>query len=138
MKTISKFRREYYFLSNFFFVSVIFDGEIYPSVEHAYMAAKTTDKISRKEIKDAKTPGEAKRLGKLVKLRENWDEIKLEVMESLLLQKFGDENPKLKRRLLETQDALLMEGNNWGDTFWGVCNGEGENNLGKLLMKIRG
>jgi hypothetical protein len=86
-------------------------------------------------ITDAPTPGESKKLGRRCPVREDWEEIKLSVMEELVRSKFS--NPKLSQKLLETNDKLLVEGNTWGDTFWGVCNGRGENHLGKILMKVR-
>jgi len=58
-------------------------------------------------------------------------------MEELLFIKFGGKEPLLTRALIATGDTELIEGNDWEDTFWGVCNGMGENNLGKLLMKVR-
>jgi ribA/ribD-fused uncharacterized protein len=108
----------------------------YPTVEHFFQAMKTTDKAERAKILAAKTPAEAKRIGKTVTLRKNWNQIREEVMETGLRAKF-QQNPELKKKLLETKDADLIEGNTWGDTFWGQVDGKGENNLGKLLMKIR-
>lgn len=109
----------------------------YPSVEHAYQAAKTTVPQERAKIARLATPGEAKRAGRRVTLRPDWDAIKLDVMRGLLLQKFT--YPDLGRALLETKPAELIEGNSWHDTFWGVdlTTGRGENHLGKLLMEIR-
>lgn len=124
------------FLSNFWFVPVSLDGEIYRSVEHAYQAAKTLDPKERKMIQAANLPTQAKHLGKCVKLRPDWNDVKLVVMEDLLRQKF--QHKALKDRLFRTGSQELIEGNTWNDTFWGVCNGVGENNLGKILMKIRG
>ena len=90
---------------------------------------------ARKAIREASTPREAKRLGRSSPLRQDWEEVKVAYMESILRKKFSDEVMKL--RLLSTGDEELVEGNHWNDTFWGVCRGEGENHLGKLLMKIR-
>ena len=83
----------------------------------------------------AETPGLAKKLGRKATIRPDWEKIKLPIMEYLLRQKFGDKT--LKALLIGTGDAELVEGNMWGDTYWGVCKGKGENHLGKLLMKIR-
>jgi ribA/ribD-fused uncharacterized protein len=113
------------------------DGTIYHSIEHAFQAAKTLDPDERFEIYKAPSPGQAKKLGRQVRLRSDWETVKLEVMEYLLVQKFKQGSP-LAKLLVETGDSQLVEGNTWGDTYWGVCNGIGENNLGKLLMKIRG
>jgi len=77
----------------------------------------------------------AKKRGRKVTMREDWDQVKIPIMEDLLSQKFSD--PVLAKKLVETGDSQLVEGNWWGDVFWGVCRGEGQNNLGKILMKIR-
>lgn len=132
---ITNFRGRFRFLSNFWPVDIIFEGDAYPSVEHAYQAAKTLHKDDRDVIRRANTPGIAKRLGKKVPMRDDWDEVKLTIMRELLIQKFKSKT--LRSRLRELADVQLIEGNYWGDTFWGVCKGKGENRLGKLLMEIR-
>jgi len=132
---ITSFAGEYDFLSNFYPAQVTFEQDVYPTVEHAYQAAKTNDPLERIAIRQASTPGQAKRLGKTVTMIQNWDNIKAHVMEDLLRQKFSD--PFLMRKLIETRKRELIEGNTWGDTYWGVCKGVGENMLGKLLMQIR-
>jgi ribA/ribD-fused uncharacterized protein len=116
---------------------VQFEGIQYPSVEHAYQAAKSMDKDERITIRNAKTAAEAKRWGKRVKkLRPSWDEVKLEIMEYLIGEKFAP-GTTLAGKLASTEPHELIEGNWWGDTFWGVCRGVGQNHLGKLLMKQR-
>lgn len=132
---IDSFNGEHFFLSNFYRCEIHSFPSTYPSVEHAYQAHKTLDQGKRVEIRDADTPSKAKRLGRRVIIRPCWDDMKLEVMEKLLRVKFND--PHLRVKLLATGDAELVEGNCWGDTYWGVCNGRGENHLGRLLMKIR-
>lgn len=132
---IDNFEGEFRFLSNFWPSVVHFEGMEFNSVEHAYQAAKTLDKDLRMKIRNAKTPNDAKRLGKKVDLRADWETEKLSIMFGLLRQKF--ENPELRQKLLATGDAELIEGNWWGDTFWGVCRGRGKNHLGRLLMNIR-
>jgi ribA/ribD-fused uncharacterized protein len=99
-------------------------------------AMKTTDPAERAKILATKTAGEAKKIGKTVTLRKNWNQIREEVMETGLRAKF-QQNPELKKRLIDTGDVNLIEGNTWGDTFWGEVDGKGQNKLGKLLMKIR-
>lgn len=131
---IKKFHGDYRWLSNFWAATVIFDGVEYPTVENAYQAAKTFPIHRRSFI--AITPGAAKRLGKCVIIRPEWESEKLAIMEALVLQKFS-RHPELAKKLLATGEALLEEGNRWGDTFWGVCRGSGENHLGKILMKVR-
>lgn len=110
----------------------------YPGAEYAYQAAKTWDHQWRAYILMAQTPGIAKRMAgpkSKMPLRGDWDVIRLGLMKDLLIQKFS--HPILRERLLATDDHDLIEGNNWGDLYWGVCNDQGENHLGKLLMEIR-
>jgi hypothetical protein len=132
---IDRFEGENFFLSNFYPATVTFEGEEYPTTEHAYQAAKTIDNNSRGQIKLCTTPGRAKRMGAKVGLRQDWEVIKESVMLDLLRQKF--QNKELSQKLLETGDQDLVEGNNWGDCEWGVCNGIGKNKLGKILMQVR-
>ena len=134
-KVIDSFSGKYSFLSNFYPVEVVLDGVTYPTVEHAYQAAKTDNAKQRLTIKQAITPGSAKRLGALLNLDAGWESSKVNIMRELLLQKFAD--VLLRHLLLETGDAILVEGNHWGDVFWGKCDEVGENKLGKLLMEIR-
>lgn len=136
MEIITEFRAKYRFLSNFYPSSVLYDGSFYPSVEHAFQAAKCNNLSDRVNIRLARTPGEAKRLGQHVELRPDWEEVKVAIMYVLLKEKFNDSS-ELAPELLATGSAELIEGNNWGDQFWGMCNGKGENNLGKLLMRVR-
>lgn len=130
---IDSFKGPYAFLSNFH-PSLV--GGAYPTVEHAFQAAKTRDPEQRAKVATCATPAQAKRLGRKVTLRPDWEDVKLDVMEELLRQKF--ENPDLLTLLRATAPHELVEGNTWGDTYWGVCRGKGRNHLGKLLMKIRG
>lgn len=133
---IDSFNEEFEFLSNFFPSPVTdTEGNTYPTVEHYFQAMKTLNPEERKKIAAAPTPGKAKRMGRSVNLRKDWEQIKLSVMREGLRQKFSI--PGLRDMLLETYDAELIEGNWWHDTYWGVCNGVGENHLGKLLMEIR-
>jgi ribA/ribD-fused uncharacterized protein len=143
MKIISKFSGQYRFLSNFWPCVIIWEGDEYPSTEHAYVAAKSEDKSFRFLVKCARTPGDAKRLGRAVTLRSGWDSIKFDIMRDLLALKFND-GGQLTRKLVETKEAILIEGNTWHDNIWGSClctrkscNNTGENNLGLLLMKRR-
>lgn len=135
-KPIAGFFKEYRFLSNFWPALIIRDGIEFASVEHAYQAAKTTDKIEKERIASAKRPGLAKMYGRKVTIRPDWNVIKVGVMESLVREKFTN-HIDLKNLLLKTSDAELIEANTWGDTFWGRCNGVGKNLLGHILMKIR-
>jgi N-glycosidase YbiA len=134
-KAISHFRGPHRWLSNFWPAKVTLDGMEFSTVEHGYQAAKTLDMAVRAQIAVLPTPGEAKRMGRKLEVREGWDGMKLKVMEDLLLQKFADAD--LRQKLLDTGDAYLEEQNTWEDFFWGVCDGKGENHLGKLLMATR-
>ena len=133
---ISSFTGRWSFLSNFSSCDVEYEGYIYPTVEHAYQAAKTDNPTEQENIRQAHTPGEAKRLGKKVQIKANWEDIKLSVMEGLLRQKFVPLTD-LSTMLVQSRFRELIEGNTWGDVYWGVCNGKGKNHLGKLLMRIR-
>lgn len=135
MTIIESFFGRYRFLSNFYPCEMDVAAVRYPTLEHAFQAEKTTNMTEREIIRNAKTPGQAKALGRRVTLRENWNEIRVDVMRELLGIKFSDK--VLRALLLDTGDAQLVEGNTWGDVFWGVCEGRGENMLGKLLMEIR-
>jgi len=135
MQKIDSFSGEHCFLSNFHPAEVEFEGWIYPTVEHAYQAAKTTNNEERKRIRYMKTPGQAKKAGRHLMLRTNWEAVKIDLMTNLVRKKFQHDH--LKRRLLETGNAELIEGNTWGDVFWGVYNGIGKNMLGKILMQVR-
>jgi ribA/ribD-fused uncharacterized protein len=133
---IESFHGEYRWLSNFWPCEIIYDGGTYPSTEHAFQAAKTLDITERFAFINMRTAGEAKRAGKKVTLRADWQEVKFNVMRQVLAKKFTCTND-LGKQLVATGDAELIEGNTWNDTIWGVCNGVGDNMLGKLLMELR-
>lgn len=124
------------YLSNFWPCIIEYEGLVYPSTEHAYQAAKTIDMQLRLHIAGLDTPGKAKSAGKKLLLRPDWDEVKLQVMYDVVLDKFM-RHPNLAYLLLDTGRHLLVEGNTWNDTFWGECRGKGANHLGKILMRIR-
>jgi len=137
-EVIGRFIGPYRWLSNFWPVQVEYRGYIFPTVEHAYQAAKTEDGDDKAffMIQRASTPGAAKRLGRNVKVRDDWEGIKVGVMHSLLLQKFAP-GTDLANKLVATYPSYIEEGNPWGDTFWGKCKGKGMNMLGLQLMGIR-
>lgn len=138
---IDFFDGEYAFLSNFYNASCIFEEKLYPTVEHAFQAAKSLDHAERDWIAAAGSPGLAKRLGRRINLRPDWEKVKFDVMEECLRSKFAD--PVLKQKLLATGDEELVEGNYWHDNTWGNCSCEkckdivGRNMLGNILMKLR-
>lgn len=131
-RIIDSFKGDYRWLSNFW----IHDSTNMLSVEHYYQASKAITADDYALVLSSKSPGEAKRMGKEIICRPDWDDVKLVLMEHFLREKFLW-NSALALQLKSTSDALLVEGNVWGDKFWGVCDGEGDNHLGKLLMKIR-
>ena len=134
---ITEFRGEYRFLSNFHIHPIVYKGILYPSSEHAYVSMKSNDPRIKIQISQERSPGKVKKLGRGVDIASDWLDIRLNVMEEILRIKFSD--TELKNRLLSTGNRLIYEGNWWKDTFWGVDieTGFGQNNLGKLLMKIR-
>ena len=134
---IDSFKDEYRWLSNFWYCRVELDGMGYSSVEAAYVAAKTLNTAEREHVRSLKTPAEAKAYGRTLELRLDWEDVKLDVMLDLLRQKFSSRNYPLLLKLIATYPQELVEGNHWGDTFWGVCRGVGQNNLGKLLVQVR-
>ncbi len=133
---IDSFRGEHRWLSNFYPAEVQYEGVMYPSLEYAFQAAKTLNLAQRRLIRGAPTSGKAKALGRTVRLRPDWEEVKLEIMAELVEDKFTRHYP-LTQRLLGTGDQEIVEGNVWGDRFWGVCDGKGENHLGRILMAVR-
>lgn len=136
MKKEAAFRGDKAFLSNFYPCTVVVGGIKYPTAEHAFQACKSLDDQVRRSIAMAGTPGLAKRAGKSLKLRPDWESVKLDCMELVLRAKFQD-NRELMDQLVATGQEHLEETNWWGDRFWGVCQGSGQNHLGKLLMRIR-
>lgn len=136
-REIKGFFHKYRWLSNFHMSAVRYNGHTYDSVEHAYQAAKAIDEESRAHIADSYSPSIAKSRGQAIKCRGDWEQVKLAVMEECLRSKFQD--PILRSRLRATGAKYLEETNWWNDTFWGAdIYGNGANNLGHLLMKIRG
>jgi N-glycosidase YbiA len=136
---IAEFQGEYRFLSNFWPAEVVYEGITYPTSEHAYQAAKTLDPEQRRKIAALKTPAEAKHTGEALQQRDDWNDVKFKVMEDVVRYKFTHHD-ELRQKLLATSDAVLEEGNTWNDRIWGISpprSGDGENHLGKILMKIR-
>ena len=140
-QTITSFRDEWEFLSNFFPTPIEIEGMTYPTTEHAFQALKTYETTERYTVRDAPTPASAKAKGRKVTMREDWDTARFDAMEKVLRVKFAD--PVLREKLLATGDRALIEGNTWRDTTWGAIRDtktgdwKGRNALGKLLMKIR-
>lgn len=132
---IDSFRGEYRFLSNFWYAKTVYKGIEFPTSEHAYQAAKSSDERMWRYFATLETPGEAKKCGKMIDCRPDWEEVRVDIMLKLLQFKFSDVS--LMDKLVATGDAEIIEGNVWHDVFWGVCRGVGENRLGILLMGVR-
>lgn len=141
MNAITEFSGENEFLSNFFENWIWWKGLEFPTNEHAFVAAKTLDKKLRKKIAHIPTPGQAKRFGRQLELRSDWEQIKFIVMRRLLEIKFIGTD--LEDLLRATGKKKLIEGNVWHDNIWGncICNKcrliPGQNMLGRLLMETR-
>ncbi len=134
---IDSFSGPYRFLSNFWLAPVTYEGITYPSSEHAYQAAKSLNKDIREAFSEISSPAEIKRLGQTITIRPDWEDVKINVMRDIVTAKF-EQNDYLMRLLMETKGCHLIEGNTWGDRFWGECPiGNGRNELGKILMGIR-
>lgn len=135
VKVIDNFSDEYAFLSNFYPCAVEHDGLVYRSAEAAFQAAKCANPNDRLPFIFL-SPGESKRKGRAVTLRADWETVKVGIMYDICKTKFRS-NIDLKNSLIETNGIRLVEGNWWKDYFWGVCDGRGENELGKILMALR-
>jgi len=134
---INSFRGEFSYLSNFSpYGFTDENGKRWKTSEHYFQAAKTRDPKEILLIQNANTPSDAKKLSRKVTLIKEWDHIKVDVMRKALKMKF-DQNKDIRDKLISTYDCPLIEGNTWGDTFWGEVNGRGLNILGKLLMELR-
>lgn len=138
---IKEFQGDYRFLSNFWVTPVRYRGRVYKSVEHAFQSQKFPEHPNIQEkIESSSLAADAKRIAKENKdqIREDWKIINLQLMHELVKNKF-QQNPVLRRNLLGTGYQYLQEGNHWRDDFWGVRldTGEGRNNLGKILMRVR-
>lgn len=140
---IDSFSESNAFLSNFFDAYLIYEGIIYKSSEAAFQAAKTLDIAERQRIATM-TPSQAKKTGRSLQLRTDWEEVKDKVMYDVCRAKFKMNGAlHLEELLLATGDEELVEGNTWHDNYWGNCTCDkckdipGKNQLGKTLMKLR-
>lgn len=138
MKTIAGFKGKYRWLSNFERCEIVYKGIKYESAESAYQAQKlppNSQGIKARHIFSKLDAREAKALSKVIQIREDWDDVKYDEMLEICRIKFHI--PKFRQLLLSTGNAEIIESNWWGDTFWGVCDGKGQNHLGKIIMQIR-
>ena len=141
MNTINSFSNEYQFLSNFYNAEVVYEGITYRSSEAAFQAAKSKDFQLRKEFSELNS-AQAKLKGRHIELRNDWDQVKDDIMYEIVKDKFT-RNPNLKSLLMKTNSSVLIKGNWWHDNYWGSCsceecqNTEGKNILGLILMRVR-
>ena len=135
MQKINSFRGNYFFLSNFYESPVEYNGLTYKNVESAFQAQKTLSEAERIPFTNM-SGTEAKRAGRRVTLRKDWESVKVSIMKDIVTAKFT-QNLSLKNALLQTAGFYLEEGNAWRDYFWGTVNGVGQNHLGKILMEVR-
>ncbi len=142
-KNIKGFFGEYSFLSNFFKCpnGIYFNNIVFPSTENAYQSFKFSEKYAKAFAQLTAT--QSKELAKMIKDKDksgynddDWRKKKKDIMFGLVFQKFTNDLD-FKKKLIDTKDKYLEESNSWGDQYWGVCNGVGENNLGKILMRVR-
>ena len=133
MKEIKGFQGEYRWLSNFYPCQIEYKGLVYPSTENAYQAAKFDSDLRHKFMNCP--AGHAKRLARTMIPHQDWEASKYIVMYEVNWEKY--KQPLFREKLIETGDAYIEETNTWGDTYWGVCNGIGDNHLGLMLMGMR-
>ena len=135
---INEFRGDYAFLSNFYPAPVSYMGQTYANNEAAFQAQKTLSAREQRKfcIFRMHNPSDAKKLGRDLTLRPDWEKMKVRFMYEICMCKFM-QNPELRDKLLATGESTLIEGNNWGDYFWGKVNNCGENQLGIILMDVR-
>lgn len=141
MRATPNFDNEFTFCSNFAACEIEYNGHKYKTTEHAFQAAKADNEEERQWVADAATPGEAKRRGRQVHLRKDWEVVKDQIMLDIIRIKF--QNPDMRWRLVKSRDWILCENNYWHDNYWGNCTCErcqdifGQNRLGNILMQVR-
>ena len=136
MKQITQFRRQFFFLSNMYPCKVKYDGLVFNSAEHAYQYAKAVTPEDKQYVLDAEDPFDSKKRGRKVRKRADWDDVKLSIMINVVWNKFAM-NDDCREALMLTKGYDLIEDNWWDDTYWGICDGKGENYLGRILMHLR-
>ena len=132
---IHGFFREHRYLSNYHVCEVPWLGQTFTSTEAAFQATKSMDpeEWARFALYD---PSTSKVEGRKVKIREDWEEVKEDVMFVVNYIKFCS-HPELAEKLLATGDKELVEDNWWQDRYWGRHFGDGKNMLGITLMQVR-
>ena len=140
---IREFKGENRFLSNFYMAPVTYNGFTYTNSEAAFHAQKTLDENIRKEFTTL-NPSEAKRKGRNLDLRPDWEKVKVNIMYEIIKAKFS-QNEDIRYKLLyhTGREHLEEDTTGWHDNYWGNCRCEkcthikGRNKLGKILMKVR-
>lgn len=136
---ITSFSGKYQFLSNFYpctiQMNILGETFVFMNAEAAFQAHKCVNPDEIKQFTEM-TGKQAKRAGRKVKLRSDWENVKDKIMEDVVNAKF-DQNSDLREKLVATNNRPLIEGNTWNDRYWGVCKGRGQNKLGDILMKCR-
>lgn len=130
------FTKDHSFLLNSYPAPHILGGITYPTAEHSFQAHKSLDRETRWRISKLTSPREAVDAGNALSLRPDWHRVRISVMFTVLMAKFTFQ-PSLGGLLVTTGEAELVNVNYHKDTFWGVSNGEGENQLGEALMRVR-
>ena len=135
---INEFRGDYAFLSNFYPAPVSYMGQTYANNEAAFQAQKTLSAREQRKfcIFRMNKLSVSKKLGRDLTLLPDWEKVKVRLMYEICMCKFM-QNSELRDKLLATGDCILIEGNLWGDHYWGMVDGFGENHLGLILMDIR-
>lgn len=138
INVIDSFSGDYFFLSNFYPSEIVVGNSVFATAEHLFQSFKCKNNADKAQFsKDYRlTAGQAKRAGRSVALRDDWELNKDDFMRTTLLLKFSP-GSELSKMLIKTGNSTLIEGNTWKDTYWGVCDGMGHNNLGRILMEIR-
>ena len=129
----SNSRGDWAFLSNFYECKIVYEGYMFNNVESAFQAQKCISEVDKFIGVNGSI---AKKLGRKVNLRSDWDKVKDDIMYKIVFAKF-EQNPELRDKLVNTYPLELVENNKWNDTYWGVCNGKGKNKLGKILESVR-
>jgi hypothetical protein len=124
--------QKFFEFSNFYYSPFEVNGVWWPTVEHFFQAHKTNDMLMREVIRTSKDPAQAKAMGRRIQLRNDWHDVRDDLMYMALKAKFS-QNKIILGMLLSTGDDMLYE-KSPTDTYWGY---KGQNRMGEMLMKLR-